>query len=375
MTAVETFHVEPRWLFVKVSTDRGIDGYGEPIVEGRARIVAQAVDDMAEYLIGKDPRRVEHHWQALYRDGFYRGGPILTSALSGVEQALWDIKGKELGVPVYELLGGRVRDSVLVYAHCEGDEVEDLVESARRRLKEGYRNLKFALSGPAWPVETSSYVDSQIGRVAAVRDAIGPDHGLAVDFHGRVTPAVANVLLPELEQYRLLFAEEPCLPENVAALADISRRTTTPIAAGERLFTRWQFREVFERRAVAVIQPDLCHAGGIFESRKIAAMAETYYVSVAPHNPLGPISLAACLQLDSCIPNFLVQEVPGLADGSDRGEGLAGNPFVVENGSIPVPTGPGLGIEIDEDLVRRRLSDGRWRSPTSRHADGSVADW
>jgi galactonate dehydratase len=330
---------------------------------------------MAEYLIGKDPRRIEHHWQAIYRGGFYRGGPILTSALSGIEQAMWDIKGKALNAPVYELLGGHVRDSIRMYAHCHGETHQALAATARKRVVDGFRAVKLAIDGPAWPIETPEWVDQQVARVALVRDVVGPAVDIAVDFHGRVAPALANVLIAELASSRLMFVEEPSLPDNPGAMAEIARRTVTPIATGERLFTRWQYRELLENKAVAVVQPDLCHVGGIFEARKIAAMAETYYVSVAPHNPLGPISLAACLQLDACTPNFLIQEHPTLEDRSDLGVGILSQPFEVVDGSIARPEGPGLGIEVDEDALERKKTDGTWESPRLRHDDGSVAEW
>jgi galactonate dehydratase len=375
ITKLETFHVQPRWLMVKVSTDKGLVGFGEPVVEGRARTVETAVHELSEYLIGQDPRRIEHHWQAIYRGSFYRGGPVLMSALSGIEQALWDIKGKDLGVPVYELLGGRVRDSVRMYAHCHGDTIEDLESVARRRVADGFSCLKLSTVPPAWPLETPAFVENEVARVARVREVVGPSVNIAVDFHGRVGPALANILIAALQPYNLMFVEEPCLPENTAAMAEIARRTTTPIATGERLFTRWQYRDLLEQNAVAVVQPDLCHVGGIFEARKVAAMAETYFVSVAPHNPLGPISLAACIQLDACTPNFLIQEHPTLEDGSDLGNGLLVDPFEICDGKIALPTAPGLGIEVDEDALHDRASDGRWATPTLRHDDGSVADW
>ena len=249
ITSLETFHVAPRWLLAKITTDTGVVGWGEPVVEGRARTVETAVQEIGEYLVGQDPRRIEHHWQAIYRGAFYRGGPVLMSALSGVEQALWDIKGKDLGVPVYELLGGAVRDSIRMYAHCHADTVEDLVATAGRLVAAGFSCLKLATVPPAWPLETPAFADREVERVARVREAVGPEVSIAVDFHGRVSPALAAVLIAALQPYRLLFVEEPCLPENTAAMVDVARRTTTPIAAGERLMTRWQFRELLEQRA------------------------------------------------------------------------------------------------------------------------------
>lgn len=375
ITEIETFHIAPRWLVVKVSTDKGTVGFGEPIVEGKARTVETAIHEMSNYLVGQDPRRIEHHWQAIYRGGFYRGGPVLTSALSGLEQAFWDIKGKGLGVPVYELLGGHVRDRVWMYAHCHGDTAEELAATARKRVAAGFSAVKLALEGPAWPLETPDFIDKQVERVSLVRETVGPKVNIAVDFHGRVGPALANVLISEMESLKLMFVEEPCLPDNADSMADIARRTRTPIATGERLFTRWQYRELLEKNAVAVVQPDLCHVGGIFEGRKIAAMAETYNVSVAPHNPLGPISLAACIQLDACTPNFLIQEHPTLEDLGDLGHGILVDPFEIVDGSIFLPSGPGLGIEVDEDALAAKRTNGEWESPTLRHKDGSVAEW
>lgn len=375
ITALRTYHVAPRWLFVKISTDVGIDGWGEPIVEGRARTTETAVAEIGEYLVGQDPRRIEHHWQAIYRGAFYRGGPVLMSALSGVEQALWDIKGKHLGVPVYELLGGAVRDSIGVYAHAAGDTTDELVVTGRRLVQSGFDTLKVGITAPAWPLASPAYVEHEADRFFALRAAVGTDVKLAIDFHGRVTPALAGQLIEALQPAAPYFVEEPVLPENPKAMIALASRTTVPIATGERLFTRWQYRELLEAGGVAVVQPDLCHVGGIFEARKIAAMAETHYVSVAPHNPLGPISLAACLQLDACTPNFLTQEHPTLPDGSDLGQGLLHDPFTITQGSISLPLAPGLGIHVDEDAVLARCTIGDWKTPALRHPDGSVADW
>ncbi len=369
ITALETFFVEPRWLFLKMQTDQGLCGWGEPIVEGWAGTVAAAVREMGRYLIGRDPRRIEHHWQAVYRGGFYRGGPVLTSALSGIEQAMWDVTGKSLGVPVHQLLGGRVRDRIRLYAHVGGQDVEAYARSARGALERGFTAVKTSLFGAVRFVENAAFVGRCVERMAALREAVGPEVDVGIDFHGRVGPAMAVQLIRELEPFRPMFVEEPCLPENVDAMARIARSTSVPIATGERLFTKWAFREVLQKGAASILQPDLSHAGGIFEVRKIAAMAEAHYAALAPHCPLGPISLAAGLQLDACTPNFLCQEQVSL------GEGYLKEPFVVADGYVEVPEGPGLGIEVDEEALRARAYDGAWETPRLYHEDGSVADW
>lgn len=381
ITGLETIHVKPRWLFLKIYTDEGIVGYGEPVLEGHSLAVEAVIKEFSDYLVGKDPMTIEHHWQALYRGSFYRGGPVIVSAISGIEQALWDIKGKYYNLPVYEMLGGKCRDKIRMYTHIkqvavkDGNSVEEMVSIALNRVKDGYTALKYSIIPPIRSIDTKMALNSHIERFAAVREAIGDKVDLAIDFHGRVSPAMAKRLIKELEVYYPFFVEEPCLPENVDCMADIARGTTVPIAAGERLFTKWGYRELLEKQAVSVVQPDLCHVGGIFEARKIAAMAEVYYGTVAPHNPLGPISLAACLHLDACIPSFLAQEHPGMPDGADLGVGYIKEPFVVKEGYIEVPQKPGLGIELDEDALKDKKYDGKWVTPRQYFDDGSVADW
>jgi galactonate dehydratase len=370
ITKIETFFVKPRWHFLKMYTDEGIVGYGEPIVEGRARTVATAVKEMESYLIGQDPRRIEHHWQVLYRGTFYRGGPILVSAISGVEQAMWDILGKWLGVPVYQLLGGAVRDRIRVYAHTGGKTPAELADHAKELVKQGFTALKTGFNGPVRIVDTQEYVDQCVERIAALRSAVPADVDIAIDLHGRFSPAMAVRIAKTLEPYGILFLEEPCLPENVDTMVEVARSTSIPIATGERLFTRWGFREVLEKQAARILQPDLCHCGGILEGKKIAAMAEVYYAAVAPHNPLGPISLAAGVQLDACIPNFLCQEQVSL------GEGYLKEPFELKDGYIDVPKKPGLGIELDDAAVAEKLYDGSWDTPRwFFEDDGSFGDW
>lgn len=375
ITGIRIFHVLPRWTFVAIDTDAGITGYGEPVVEGQSRVVAAAVDHFAEYLIGQDPRRIEHHWQVMYRGGFYRGGAIAVSAISGLEHALWDIKGKALGAPVHELLGGRVRDRVRMYGHGRGDTDEDFAKAARSAKQRGLTAMKMGIDGPARDLESLDYVDRQVRRLAAVRSAVGPEFDIAIDMHGRTTPATAKRIIAGFEEFHPMWVEEPCLPENVEAMREIAVATSIPIAAGERRFTKWEFRELIDRRAVSVVQPDLCHAGGILECRKIAAMAEAQYITVAPHNPLGPISLAACLQLDACIPNFAIQEHPSVDGGADLGVGLLTEPFEIVDGYVEIPKEPGLGIQPDEDRFVARAYAGDWRSPVFVHEDGSHGDW
>lgn len=370
ITRLETMHVRPRWLFLRVHTDAGIVGLGEPIVEGRARTVETAVHELESYLVGKDPRHIERHWQAIYRGSFYRGGPVLTSALSGVEQALWDILGKSLGVPVYQLLGGPCRSRLRMYASVGGATPEQAAAKAKERVVAGFTALKTSLPGPVRIVDTKRFTDNVVEYIAAIREAIPADVDLGIDFHGRYSPAMAIRLAKALEDFHPLFYEEPCLPENVDTMVAVARSTSVPIATGERLFTKWGFRQILEKQVAAVLQPDLSHCGGIMEAKKIAAMAETYYAAIAPHCPLGPIALASCLQLDACIPNFLAQEHASL------GEGYLKKPFIVRNGYIELPQGPGLGIELDDVAVEQRVFGGDWDTPRLYHADDdSVADW
>lgn len=372
ITKLETFLVKPRSLFLKIHTDEGLIGLGEPVLEGRARTCAEAVAELASYLIGQDPTRVVHHWQAMYKHAFYRGGPILTSALSGVEQALWDLAGKAVGLPVYKLLGGPLRDRIRMYRGVGGKTPEEAAANARTCAAEGYTAMKTGVAGgrTARLIESPAFVDRVVATFAAMREAVGKEVDIAIDFHGAVSPQTSGLLIKALEPYQPLFIEEPVQCQNADVLADLARKTHIPIATGERLFTKWEFREVLERRAAAILQPDLSHAGGIFETRLIAGMAESYYAGIAPHCPLGPIALAACLQLDASIPNFLIQEQGIL------GVGYLKQPFVVQNGFIELPTGPGLGIELDEEALADKITTDDWKNP---HAfapeDGAAVDW
>ncbi|MEK7675692.1 MAG: galactonate dehydratase [Verrucomicrobiota bacterium] len=365
ITKVETQLIKPRWLFLKVHTNAGIVGLGEPIVEGRALTVAKAVEELTPYLLGKDPRAVAHHWQAMYRHAFYRGGPILTSAISGIDQALWDIKGKALGVPIYELLGGPTRTRVRVYAHA------GTPERIKKLKQEGFTAFKTGpyKERPARIVENKAFIDQAAARFAALREAAGDECDIGIDFHGAISPQTAKLLIKALEPYQPMFIEEPVNCQEVDIMADIARGTHLPIATGERIFTKWGFREILEKKAASILQPDLCHAGGITEVRLIAGMAEAFYAAIAPHNPLGPISLAAGIQIAAAIPNFLCQEQVSL------GAGYLKTPFQVREGYIDIPMGPGLGIELDEEALADKVNHD-WRNPETYDADdGSVVDW
>jgi len=371
ITALETILVQPRWLFLKIHTDEGLVGLGEPIVEGRALTVAQAVAEMEPSLIGQDPTRVMHHWQALYKHAFYRGGPVLTSALSGIEHALWDLAGKAAGLPVYKLLGGPVRDRIKVYKGIGGQSIEEAVQNARDAVDFGFLALKTGVVGgrPARIIETPGFVERVTERFAAIRKEVGNEIDIAIDFHGAVSPQTAGLLIKALEPYQPLFIEEPVQCQNVDVLADLARKTHIPIATGERIFTKWGFREILEKRAAAILQPDISHAGGIFEGRLIAGMAEAYYAAIAPHCPLGPISLAAGIHLDASIPNFLAQE------HTTFGAGYLKEPFVFKDGYLDLPTGPGLGIELDEEALADKIGHD-WRNPQTYHPDdGAAVDW
>jgi galactonate dehydratase len=379
ITDISTFLVPPRWLFLRVQTDEGITGWGEPVVEGRAETVRSAVGELADLLVGTDPLRIEDHWQVLTRGGFYRGGPVLSSAVAGIDQALWDIAGKTYGAPAYRLLGGPVRDRARVYTWVGGDEPGEVADQARAQVEAGFTAVKMNASALMEPIETLSGTQAVIDRAAAVRDAIGPDRDFVVDFHGRASTAMARRLLPLLEPLSPLFVEEPSLPEYSRDLARLVGHTTVPIATGERLYSRWDFRDVVTT-GVAVVQPDVSHAGGISEVRRIAALAETHDVYLAPHCPLGPIALAASLQLAFATPNFLIEEQSiGLHynQGSELLDYLVDpSVFRFTDGYAAPPERPGLGIEIDEAAVRRAAETGhRWRNPVWRGPDGAFREW
>jgi len=380
ITRLSTFRVAPRWMFLKIETDEGVVGWGEPIVEGRARTVEAAVDEIGETLIGKDPARINDLWETMYRSAFYRGGAVFMSAIAGIDQALWDIKGKALGVPVYQLLGGLVRDSMKTYGWVGGDRPADVVEQIRLRLAAGFDTFKMNACEELGVIATTKAIDAAVERVAEIRSAFGNTIEFGLDFHGRVGAPMAKILIRELEQFSPLFIEEPVLAEQAEYYPRLAAQTSIPLAAGERMYSRFEFKRVFEGGGISIVQPDVSHAGGITECMKIAAMAEAYDVALAPHCPLGPIALAACLQVDFTNWNAVLQEQSIGIHYNSNGELLDyvvnKDVFAFENGSIRPPTEPGLGVIIDEERVVERSRQAQdWRNPVWRHADGSVAEW
>lgn len=380
ITRLTTFLVPPRWCFLKIETDEGIVGWGEPVLEGRAKTVATAVEELSDFLIGKDPRNIEDLWTVMYRGAFYRGGGIHMSALAGIDQALWDIKGKALGVPVSDLLGGNVRNSIRVYSWIGGDRPSETATAAKEAVARGFTAIKMNGTEELQFVDSFDKVERCLQNVAAVRDAVGPHVGIGVDFHGRVHKPMAKVLIKELEPYRLMFIEEPVLSENYEALKELAPLSSTPIALGERLYSRWDFKRILSEGYVDIIQPDPSHAGGITETKKIASMAEAYDVALALHCPLGPIALAANLQLDGNCYNAFIQE-QSLGIHYNAANDLLDyvrnrEVFAYKDGMVAIPQGPGLGIEVNEEYVSERAKEGHhWRNPLWRHADGSFAEW
>ncbi|MBM7570325.1 galactonate dehydratase [Aquibacillus albus] len=380
ITNYELFLVPPRWLFLKIETDEGITGWGEPIVEGRAATIKAAVDELMEYLVDKNPLRIEDHWNKLYRSGFYRGGPILMSAIAGIDQALWDIKGKYYNAPIYELMGGACRDSIRVYSWIAGDRPSDVGQEAKKVVEAGFTAVKMNGTEELQYIDSFTKVEEAVHRLAAVREAVGNDVGIGIDFHGRVHKPMAKVLAKELEPYHPMFIEEPVLPENNESLKEIANHTSIPIATGERMFSRWDFKKILAEGYVDIIQPDLSHAGGITETKKIASMAEAYDVALAPHCPLGPIALAACLQVDATSHNAFIQE-QSLGIHYNKSNDLLDyikekSVFEYKDGYVKIPQGPGLGIEIDETYVKEKAGEGHnWKNPVWRHQDGSIAEW
>jgi galactonate dehydratase len=380
ITALRTYIVAPRWLFLKVETDEGISGWGEPVLEGHAETLSTKISELADFVIGLDPRRIEDIWQMLYRNGCYRGGPVLMSAISGLDMALWDIKGRALGVPVHELLGGPVRDRVRTYCWIGGDRPENLIAGALALRDKGYDACKFNICSELQIVDSYAKVDGIIRNLFELREAVGSTMDLAFDFHGRVHAPMARVLLKELEPLRPMFVEDAVVSTMVETMADLARATSIPLCIGERLHSRYDFKRVFELRAAQVINPDTAHVGGISEMVRIGHWAEAYDVAFAPHCPLGPIALAASLQVDAICHNAFIQEQSLGIHYNQQGDlgdyTLPGHGFSFADGMLMIPHGPGLGIEVDEAAVMRAAQTGhRWRAPVWRHRDGSIAEW
>ena len=376
---IDQFFPRRRMRLVKITTDSGIVGWGETTLEGKPKSTTAAVEELSQYLIGKDPLKIEHHWQHIYRSAFYRGGPVLMSALSGIDQALWDIAGKHFGVPTYQLLGGSVRDRIRVYAHWG---IQDLSDEGKAAAKDrldwlhklgGYTAFKSGPGGKWRAQEPPAVIDEFVERAYLMREWVGPDVELAFDFHGKMTPALAIEICHELKGMKPMFVEEPVPQENIDALKQVSGQVPYPIATGERLLTRWGFREIFEKGAAAFIQPDASHVGGISELKKVANMAEVYYIHIMPHCAIGPVAFSACMQVDAVAPNFLIQEQ--VDDG--LGGGILQQDWKVVDGYIELPTKPGLGFEIDEKEaeINRDIYEEELGGEFYYESDGSVADW
>ena len=380
ITNISTYLVRPRWCFVEVETDGGLTGWGEAVLEGRAATVAACVQELREYVVGKDPSRIEDIWTMLYRAGFYRGGGIMMSAISGIDQALWDIKGKWMNAQVYQLLGGACRDRVRVYSWVGGDRPHDVAQAALEKQREGFTAVKMNATEELQMIDSYEKIDDVLQRVDAIRQKCGKYFGIAIDFHGRVHKPMAKLLAKKLEQFDPMFIEEPVLCENMEVFPEIAAACNIPIATGERLFTKYDFKRLLQTGGVDIVQPDLSHAGGITEVKKIAAMAEAYDVALAPHCPLGPIALAACLQIDAVCYNGVIQE-QSMGIHYNVGKSVLDyvnnkQDFEFIDGYAKLPELPGLGVDVCKSLVlEESKTPHAWKNPVWRHADGSIAEW
>lgn len=377
---VNTYLVRPRWCFVEIITDDGFEGWGEAVIEGKASSVKACVEEMTEYLIGADPRQIEDIWTLLYRAAFYRSGPILMSAISGIDQALWDIKGKYFNAPVYELMGGKCRQKMKIYSWIGGDRPSDVAKAAKEKQEAGFHAVKMNATEELQYIDTYDKIDAVLERVASIREKVGKYFGIAIDFHGRVHRPMAKILARKLEEFNPMFIEEPVLCENMEAFKEIAASSNIPIATGERLFSKWDFKRLFSYGGVDIIQPDLSHAGGITEVKKIASMAEAYDIALAPHCPLGPIALSACLQVDATCHNAVIQE-QSIGIHYNVGKSVLDyikNPedYKFTDGYVQLPVKPGLGFEINKELIlEENKTPHHWKNPVWRHKDGSIAEW
>ncbi len=380
ITEVNTYFVRPRWGFVEIVTDDGYTGWGEAVLEGHTATVLACVQEMKDYLLGTPAGDIEKIWTTLYRAGFYRGGGVLMSAISGIDQALWDIKGKYFGAPVYELLGGAQRDRMRVYSWIGGDRPSDVGKAALEKKEAGFTAVKMNGTEELQYIDSYEKIDAVLNRVGAIRDACGKYFGIAVDFHGRVHKPMAKILAKKLQEYDLMFIEEPVLCENMEDFKEIAASCDIPIATGERLYTRWDFKRLFQAGGVDIIQPDLSHAGGITEVKKIGAMAEAYDIALAPHCPLGPIALASCLNVDAVCHNAVIQE-QSMGIHYNVGKSVLDyvknkEDFKFTDGFVELPKLPGLGVEVDKALVlEENKSPHNWKNPVWHHPDGSIAEW
>ncbi|HMM21802.1 MAG TPA: galactonate dehydratase [Selenomonadales bacterium] len=379
ITEIKVYKIKPRWIFVKVLTDEGICGWGECISGTRTQTVATCIEETGSLIIGRNPLEIEDIWQCLYRY-FFRGGPVHMTAVSGLEMALWDIKGKYYKMPVYEFLGGKARDKMKIYSWIGGDRPSEVAAEALKRKEAGFTAVKMNACEELHYVDTYKKIDEVLERVDSIRKAVGHDLEIGIDFHGRVHKTMAKVLARELEPYRPMFIEEAVLPENGDALKEIAHHTSIPIATGERLYTRWGYKHIMQDGVVDIIQPDVSLAGGIYETRKIIAMAEAYDIAAAPHAPYGPVALAATLQIDVCSPNVFIQE-QSLGIHYNQGFDLLDfvrnkEIFQYKDGFVDIPKGHGLCLDLDEELIERVSLEGlNWTNPRWRNYDGTLAEW
>ena len=376
---IKVYKVKPRWIFVKVLTDEGITGWGEMISGTKTETVVAGAYEMGKKLIGRDPFEIERLWQEMHRS-FFRGGPINGTIISGLEMALWDIKGKALNLPVYELLGGAARDRIRVYSWIGGDRPSDVAEQAQARVDKGFTAIKMNATSELHYIDSYNKVQAVVDRVASIRDQVGDQLEIGIDFHGRVHRPMAKVLAHALEPYHPMFLEEVVLPENWDSFDDIAREVSIPLATGERLYTRCDFNNLFRQGAIDIVQPDVALCGGILETRKIAAMSEAFDMAVAPHAPYGPVSLAATLQVDACTPNVFIQE-QSLGIHYNQGFDLLDfvknkEIFQYKDSYVQLPKGPGLGIDMDEDKIKEVAQEGLvWSNPSWKNYDGTIAEW